>query len=97
MTINLVCKCKLAEQLRTLAPLPGSDFRKCMVVTMKAGDEIPPHEHRGSTLLYYPMDSSPIVFEPQAGTVIYLPPGVRHWVPPVDADRVSFAMVIDNG
>ena len=94
--IKLVCNCKLAEQLRTLVPLPGSDYQKIMFVKMKAGDEIKPHVHPEHLLLYYPMDASPISWDPVPGVVIYMPPGTRHWVSPVDADRVSMAMVVED-
>ena len=66
------------------------------MVELEAGEQIGPHKHKGHSLIYYPMDSSAVVFEPRAGSMIYLPPGTRHWVPPVDADRVSFAMIVDQ-
>ena len=92
---NIKCNCKLAEMMRAGCPLPGTNYRKMIMVSMEKGDSIAEHSHKGGTVLYYPMDSSIIQFEPSAGTIIYLPPGVKHTVPPVLSDRISFAMIID--
>ena len=81
--------------LRDIVPIPGGGYRKLLMVEMKRGESIAAHSHKGGTVLCYPLDSSPILFEPQAGTIIYLPPGVVHCVPPVESDRISFAMIVD--
>lgn len=95
MNTKINCDCQLARRLRGFIPAPRSEYRKLIIVELEAGAEIRAHEHLGHTALYYPMDSDAIVLEPKAGTVIYVPPGCRHWVPPVDRGRISFAMVVD--
>ena len=96
MNMLLKCNCKLSYVMRDMIPLPGAEFRKLIMVQLEAGEYVAEHSHKGHAALYYPMDSSSICFEPRAGTVIYLPPGTKHSVPPVDVDRISFAMIVDE-
>ena len=96
MNKKVECSCGIDKLMRGVVPVVGNEYRKLMIVDLKAGEEIRPHKHKGHAVLYYPMDSSPITFEPQAGTVIYIPPGCRHWVNPVPVERMSFAMIVDD-
>lgn len=96
MNYKIECNCDVAKLMRGLCPVPGYDYRKLMIVELKAGERVAPHSHKGHAVLYYPSDAEPIQIEPKAGTIIYIPPGIRHSVPPVTMDRVSFAMIVDD-
>ena len=96
MNYKLECDCRLAEIMRSFVPLPGYDRQKLILVHLAAGEQVGMHEHREHSVLYYPEDAAAIMFEPKAGTMIYLPPGVRHSVPKVSEDRVSLAMLVDG-
>ena len=90
------CTCKLAQLLRDFAPVPGDDYRHLVVVELKPGETIKTHQHRHHTVVYYPVDASPITIQPRAGMLVYLPPDTPHNVPATAAPRVSLAMIIDD-
>ena len=92
-TVN--CNCALGWLMRDLVPVPGSEWRKLILVELKPGEEVREHEHEGHALLYYPAAASEIRIRPSAGMMIYLPAGIRHSVPRVDGPRASIAMIVD--
>ena len=96
MNIKLNCTCNLAKHMRGFVPEPGTDYRKCILVKLEPGESVAEHQHKGGVVLYYPADAAPVSFEPLAGTMIFLPANTKHKVAPVDAARVSIAMVVDN-
>jgi len=85
-----------ANMMRRACPLPGVDLYKFMVVRLKPGEPIKSHKHQHHLVMYYPEPAEPIIVTPQPGTVLYLPPGTLHEVPPVKRERVSIAMLIDK-
>jgi len=86
----------MVKVMRDLVPVPGDQYRKLILVDLKPGEEVREHEHSGHSLLYYPFDAGPILIQPTAGVMVYLPPGTRHAVPPVEDGRVSFAMIVNQ-
>ncbi len=95
MNKKINCKCELAELMRQVIPVPGTAYRKMILVALERGESVSVHEHRGHSALYYPADSSPVIVHPRAGMIIYLPPGTEHSVPPVGPPRVSVAMIVE--
>lgn len=69
---------------------------KFMTVGMNKGDRIGPHAHAHHLVLYYPVQAGPIILTPEAGTMLYLPPGTQHEVPVVKKDRLSVAMLFNK-
>lgn len=98
MNHAITCNCKLAGKLATLMrstiPVEGIDFTNLIMVDLKAGERIGRHTHKFHTALYYPADTEPILVEPVAGMIIYLPPGTPHSVPTVNESRASMAMLV---
>ena len=90
-----VDKCYLAATMRGFFQIPGSYFKKLMVVELEKGESVSEHEHKDHTVLLYPADSGPVIIRPVAGMMIYLPPGTPHSVPPVDGPRTSVAMIVE--
>lgn len=87
--------CAVAAAMRGFCPVPDSAFKKFMLVELKSGETVAEHQHKGHTVLYYPKDASPVMIQPTAGMMIYLPPETPHSVPPPGKNRLSLAMIID--
>ena len=83
-----------AGMMRAACPLDGIDWYKFMTVRMLAGANIKAHKHQHHAVLYYPELAEPVIITPQPGTMLYLPPGTVHEVPPVKRERVSIAMLM---
>lgn len=84
----------LAAAMRAGVPRKGEDWDKFIAVLLKPGENIKAHKHVYHTVLYYPEDCEPVVFEPTAGAILYLPPGTVHSVPQVKDARLSAAMLV---
>ncbi len=96
MNHRLHCTCKLAQLMRDVVPLPGTTYQKMILVDLEPGESVPMHAHAEHTVLYYPYSSlDPIVVWPQAGMMVYLPPGTEHEVEPVREQRKSIAMIVE--
>ena len=74
---------RMARAMRQAAPLAGTSWDKYLTVYLKPGQDIPAHEHRRHTMLWYP-----------SGELTYLVPGITHSVPRVTVERLSVAMLI---
>ena len=88
--------CQVAAAMRGFCPVPDRIFKKFILVELESGDTVAEHQHPEHTVLFYPKDSSPVMIQPTAGTMIYLPPGTLHSVPPPGKNRLSLAMIIDT-
>ncbi len=84
-----------AERMRAACPTSGQDWYKFMVVNLEPGKNIKQHKHKHHLVMYYPKPADPIIIHPMAGTMLYLPPGTLHEVPPVSRGRISIAMLMD--
>ncbi len=84
----------LAAAMRAGVPRDGTAWDKFIAVLLKPGENIKKHKHVYHTVLYYPESCEPIVFEPTAGAILYLPPGTKHSVPRVKDARLSAAMLV---
>lgn len=85
---------KLAYKMRAACPLPGGEFDKFMQVELSPGQRVAHHAHKRHAVLYYPETADKLIVYPEAGTMLYLPPGTFHEVPPVLTHRISIAMLI---
>lgn len=85
-----------AERIRAACPVPGDAWFQFMEVTMQPGENIKAHQHRQHLVLYYPEAAGPVIVTPEPGTMLYLPIGTRHEVPPVKSARRSIAMLIEE-
>jgi len=86
---------EFAEAMLNACPVPGRRF-KFMAVTMQPGENIKAHQHRQHLVMYYPEAAESIIVTPEPGTMLYLPIGTRHEVPPVKSARFSLAMLIEE-
>lgn len=75
----------------------GDTWAKLMTVTLQPGEQVKPHAHKRHAVLYYPRVSGPVIIHPMPGTMLYLPPLTIHEVPQVDSERLSVAMLVDDG
>ena len=87
--------------MRRACPVPGEEWDKLLTVWLNPGEEVKEHAHKRHAVLYYPEDCDPIYIDaelvkPTAGTVLYLPPGTLHTVPPVTRRRLSVAMLVSD-
>lgn len=87
---------RYAGMMRAACPLDGIDWFKFMTVRLLAGEIIKAHKHNHHLVLYYPEPAEPLLITPQPGTMLYLPPGTTHEVPPIQRERLSIAMLIDK-
>jgi uncharacterized RmlC-like cupin family protein len=76
-------------------PDVDTDYDKLLLVHLNKGARVGKHAHKEHTVLYYPSGGSDVVVSPSAGMIIYLPPHTAHYVPPVSADRLSVAMLVE--
>ncbi len=74
---------RLARGMRKACPLTGTSWDKYLTVYLRPGQDIPAHEHRRHTMLWYP-----------DGSLTYLVPGITHSVDRVTVERLSVAMLI---
>jgi len=72
----------------------SGEIYKFMTVRMQPTNRISAHKHVYHTVLYYPELAEPVMVTPQPGTMLYLPPGTTHEVPPVKRERISIAMLV---
>lgn len=86
---------RYAGMMRAACPTSGIDWYKFMAVTLKPGENIKSHKHKHHLVMYYPEQAEQIIVTPQPGTMLYLPPGTLHEVPPVKRERLSIAMLMD--
>ena len=84
-----------AAKMRAACPTSGIDWFKFMAVTLNPGENIKSHKHKHHLVMYYPEQAEQIIVTPQPGTMLYLPPGTLHEVPPVKRERLSIAMLMD--
>jgi len=82
-------------RMMAACPSQGEVF-KFMTVRLLAGENIKSHKHAHHLVMYYPELAEPILITPQPGTMLYLPPGTLHEVPPVKRERVSIAMLFNK-
>ena len=85
-----------SAKMRAACPVPGDDWFKYMLVVLEPGANIKQHKHRQHLVMYYDKPADPIIIHPQAGTMLYLPIGTLHEVPPVTSQRFSRAMLIEE-
>ena len=84
-----------AEAMLNACPV-GEHWFQFMAVEMQPGENIKAHAHRQHLVLYYPEAAGPVIVTPEPGTMLYLPIGTRHEVPPVKSARLSIAMLIEE-
>jgi hypothetical protein len=87
---------EIGRLMRAACPVPGDAWWKYMSVEVDPGGYIKSHKHRQHLVMYYPDEAEPIIVTPQPGTMLYLPVGTYHEVPPVKRLRFSRAMLIED-
>ena len=85
----------IGRRMRAACPVPGDTWFAYMSVEVDPGGYIKDHKPRQHLVLYYPDACEPIIIHPQPGTMLYLPVGTVHEVPPVKKLRFSRAMLIE--
>ena len=78
------------------AAWPYAEVFKFMSVRMKPGENIKAHKHAHPAVLFYPEIAEPVIITPQPGTMLFLPIGTVHEVPPVKRHRKSIAMLMEK-
>ena len=74
---------RLATNMRKSFPFGGHSWDKFLTVYLRPGEDIPAHQHKRHTMLWYP-----------DGSLTYLLPGITHEVPRVTVERLSVAMLV---
>jgi len=84
----------VSKMLRAFPLEVAADIFKFMQVDLSPGQNIKAHKHAHHAVLYYPDNADPVIVTPEAGTMIYMPPGTVHEVPAVLTARTSIAMLV---